>query len=202
MAYRNFQLDDLENNFGIKQSIGSVFNLPITTVPPSDLLVQTLAVNRKYFPLTSEKSVSEAIISPILIEVTRNNADKISLFSGSNLDADKANGLNGEIDFLFVHRPRTLQMTSPIINITQAKLNDAIENSIGQAAAQMLGARIFNKKKNKPIETIFGAVTNGDTWIFLKLEDDIICVDNNRFYLQDLGSILGAFNQIVNYYDL
>ena len=120
MAYRNFHLDDLENNFGIKQSIGSVFNLPITTVPPSDLLVQTLAVNRKYFPLTSEKSVSEAIISPILIEVTRNNADKISLFSGSNLDADKANGLNGEIDFLFVHRRRTLQMTSPIINITDA----------------------------------------------------------------------------------
>ena len=158
-------------------------------------------IKRKSIRPTTEKAVSASTISPILIEVQDNNEDKTSLFSGENLNADRAAGLNGEVDFIFVNRPDVFEIIAPVFNITEAKFNQAVEKSIGQAAAQMIGARVFNQKHKNPIETIFGCVTNANQWIFLKLEKTHLYIDTDEYSSRNIPELLGVFQKIVNFYN-
>ena len=201
MAYRDFKISDLEKNFGIKTKQTAFLPTKIIPVEPSSWLLQTLEIKRKAKPNTTEKAVSESIIDPILTEVTVRNADKITLFSGENLRADIGKGLNGEIDFLMVHQHEALELTEPVINITEAKLNQALEKSLAQAGSQMIGARVFNANHGVPIQTIHGAVTNGKNWIFMKLDGDTLFIDTEKDYsTANLPEILGIFQVIIDSY--
>jgi hypothetical protein len=200
MAYRDFKLADLEDKFGITQHQVQLFDT-VEPITPSLWLIETLRKKRKGIRATTEKAVSESTISAILTEVQELNEDKTTLFSGENLNADRASGLNGEVDFIFVNRPDVFEIVSPVINITEAKFNQAIERSIGQAAAQMIGARVFNQKHKNPIKTIFGCVTNSNQWIFLKLEDNNLWIDETEYSSRNLPELIGVFQKIVNFYN-
>lgn len=200
MAYRDFKLSDLENKFGIVQHQVHLFDV-IKPIQPTAWLIETLRKKRSGIRPTTEKAVSESTISAILTEIQELNQDKLTLFSGENLNADRAAGLNGEIDFLFVNRPDVFEILVPVINITEAKFNQAIERSIAQTAAQMLGARVFNQKNNNPIKTIFGCVTNANQWIFLKLEDNNLLIDKSEYSPANLPELLGAFQSIIDFYN-
>lgn len=200
MAYRDFKLADLENRFGVHQHQAHLFD-KIKPIQPSDWLVETLRKKRSGIRPTTEKAVSESTISAILTEVQERNQDKLTLFSGENLNADRAAGLNGEIDFLFVNRPDVFEILAPVINITEAKFNQAIERSIAQAAAQMIGARVFNQKNNTTVVTIFGCVTNANQWIFLKLENNQLFIDKSEYSPTNLAELLGVFQEIVGFYN-
>ena len=199
MAYRDFKLSDLENTYGIVQRQVHLFD-KIKPIEPSAWLLETLRKKRGGIRPTTEKAVSESTISAILTEIQELNQDKLTLFSGENLNADRAAGLNGEIDFLFVNRPDVFEILAPVINITEAKFNQAIERSIAQAAAQMLGARIFNQKHKNPIEIIFGCVTNANQWLFLKLEGTHLYIDKAEYSPNNLPELLGAFQTVVDFY--
>jgi hypothetical protein len=200
MAYRDFKLSDLENKFGIEQRQVHLFD-KIKPIEPSAWLIETLRKKRGGIRPTTEKAVSESTISAILTEVQELNQDRITLFSGENLNADRAAGLNGEVDFLFVNRPDVFEILAPVFNITEAKFNQAIERSIAQAAAQMLGARIFNQKNKNPTEIIFGCVTNANQWLFLKLEDKHLSIDKVEYSPNNLPELLGAFQTVINFYE-
>ena len=200
MAYRDFKLVDLENKFGIVQHQVHLFDV-IKPIQPTAWLIETLRKKRSGIRPTTEKAVSESTISAILTEIQELNQDKLTLFSGENLNADRAAGLNGEIDFLFVNRPDVFEILVPVINITEAKFNQAIERSIAQAAAQMIGARVFNQKHNNPTKTIFGCVTNSNQWIFLKLEDNNLLIDKSEYSPTNLPELLGAFQSIIDFYN-
>ena len=66
---------------------------------------------------------------------------------------------------------------------------------MGQCAGAMLAAQIFNQRKNNDISTIYGAVTTGDIWKFLKLESSSLFIDLNNYYIKELGEILGILSQ-------
>ena len=200
MAYRDFKLADLEDKFGITQRQIKLFDT-IEPIEPSPWLIETLRKKRKGIRATTEKAVSESTISAILTEVQELNEDKTTLFSGENLNADRAAGLNGEVDFIFVNRPDVFEIIAPVINIAEAKFNQAVEKSIGQAAAQMIGARVFNQKHKNPIETIFGCVTNANQWIFLKLEKTHLYIDTDEYSSRNIPELLGVFQKIVNFYN-
>lgn len=89
-----------------------------------------------------------------------------------------------------------------MIQVVEAKKNDVYDaRSLSQTAAQMIGARIFNQKANKPVETIRGACTNGYEWIFLKLEGQFVYVDTDRYNLANLPQLLGILQTVVDFYD-
>ena len=121
------------------------------------------------------------------------------LFSGENLLGDKSKGLNGECDFILSKSPKTLDLGAPIINITEAKQGD-IENlkSQSQAAAQLLGARLFNEHHGITTNTIYGACTSGFTWVFLKLENNEIVIDSDRYSTSNLPQLLGVLQTIID----
>jgi hypothetical protein len=198
MSYKSFKFSDLKEKFGISQKTKKLFHEPIKPIQPSDLLISLLNLT-KGMPLTTEKAVSEAIVLPILREIRNTNQDIIELFSGENLDAERANGLNGECDFIFAKAPGAIELTAPLIDVCEAKKGD-IDNSrsLAQNAAQMIGARVFNQKKNLPYINIYGVCTNGYEWIFLYLEDDTVYIDIDRYYLNDLPQLLGIWQKVID----
>ena len=78
----------------------------------------------------------------------------------------------------------------------EAKKND-VENGLGQCAAQQLGAQRFNQRDNILVSTLFGCVTTGDIWQFLRLSENALVIDTARYYITDLGVILRLFLDIV-----
>lgn len=165
-------------------------------VQPSDWLVQTLAFAQR-IPLTNEKSKSERIISPILMEVALHFEKQITLFSGEDLQVDSSMDLSGECDFFFAKHPRKSVMQAPVVTLVEAKDED-FEYGQAQCTAQMYASARYNAEEGKPFPFIYGCAVTGDNWRFLRLEKDIIILDTKTYYLNELPKILGIFHQIIN----
>jgi hypothetical protein len=195
MSYSKFTLEDVEQTFNLKEQTQELF-ADIPKVQPTDWLMETLH-KAKLMPAKSEKSRSELLIMPILLTIAEKNEDKITIFSGENLDGDIDQGLNGECDFILSKSPKSFSLKAPIFGLVEAKQN-IIENSMGQCIAQMLGAQYFNEKRHNQIPVIFGCVSNGDVWQFMKLEQSLISIDSQKYYLDSLEELLGVLQLIID----
>lgn len=199
MAYSDFDLINVKKTFGLTEKNLPLFN-SLEEIPMSDWLTKTLARSQQIgFFSESEKARSEFIVAPVLVEVQHSRKD-LALYSGKNLDVDKSKGLNGECDFILSKGGMTRTLQAPIVSLVEAKKND-IDLGLGQCVSQMVGAQLFNQQEGQPIDTIFGCVTSGDVWLFLKLHGNTIAINAEQYYLNSIGKVLGAFKQIVEFYD-
>jgi hypothetical protein len=198
MAYRDFSMDDLERKFGI-QEIGirmfDVKTLPL--IQPSNKLKEDLA-EADEINLSTEKAVSERLVAPVLVEIKKRN-DFVQIFSGEIITADKSEGLNGEIDFIYARKPVTSKPNTPLLCVTEAKLGFP-SKAFPQACAQMLGLRLFNHKKGHDVNIIHGIVTDGRTWRVLKLEEKNLYVDLTEYSISELSILLGVLQKIIDFY--
>jgi hypothetical protein len=191
MSYSQFSIELIKTNFGITISeiFGSFSDIP--EVEYSDFLAQTL---REYVPLAlsidTEKARSEFIVAPILFEIKKQSQEPISLFSGKEFNVDLEKGLTGFCDFLISRSPEQLLIEAPVFAVVEAK-NDNIQSGLGQCMAEMLAAQLFNERKGNEIKTIYGAVTTGSIWKFMRLEGQVIEIDLNEYFLNNVGKILG-----------
>ena len=71
---------------------------------------------------------------------------------------------------------------------------------MGSVARKCMLQGIFNERKENGIKIIYGAVTNGFTWQFLKLEKQILFIDSQRYGTANLPQLLGAIQKIYNFY--
>lgn len=199
MAYRDFHMEDLEEKFNIEEKIIELFNpSKIKHIEPSKKLREDLT-DARLITLSTEKALSERMVSPILAEMKKLNDDFLQIFSGEIIKADSSIGLNGEIDFLFSKTPETTKPKNPIFCITEAKIG-LIDKAFPQAIAQMIGVRLFNKNKNHELAAVHGSVTDGKSWRFLKLEGNNIYIDKNEFATNELPLLLGVLQEIINFY--
>ncbi|MDY7016341.1 MAG: hypothetical protein SVX43_22635, partial [Cyanobacteriota bacterium] len=170
----------------------------IAEIQPSDYLEFTLNYN---LPLASEinteKARSEMIIAPILLEVRRKVGDRISLFSGREFNVAPEQGLNGACDFLLGIAESQLVIGAPVVAIVEAKKENLI-GGLGQCAAEMIAAQMFNDREGNLVKTIYGAVTSGTVWRFLKLDKKMMFVDIVEYYINDLKKILGILVTFVS----
>lgn len=196
MAYSDFNLDKLEERFGVKSRYDRLFE-EIVPVVSSDWLRQSLQ-RASELPLRSEKARSEWIVAPILNELRTLNNKYFTIYSGENLNADELNGLNGECDFILAKDIRSVNINYPIIQVVEAKKND-LDIGIPQCAAQLIGARLFNQKKGVELDRVYGCVTTGTDWVFLMLTEQLF-VDTKLYYLGDVAEIMGVFQFIIDYY--
>ena len=106
MAYTDFSLETLKQQFGLHVQEESGLFTTIAPVTVSDLLRQTLAENVPVaLDISTEKARSEFIIAPVLMEIRRQFHARISLFSGVEFNVDMAQGLRGVCDFLLSLSP-------------------------------------------------------------------------------------------------
>lgn len=75
--------------------------------------------------------------------------------------------------------------------------NRSIEEGFAQCAAEMFAALLFNEQNKNETALMYGCVTNGYEWCFLKLENNKVSIDIKRFFLNDLAHILGVFQLII-----
>ncbi len=197
MAYSSFKLADLHKKFGTSERIAPLFE-NVSILNPTDWLKESLDLAFQ-MPLLSEKAKSELIVTPILVDFWKQTNNQFSFYSGIYLDADVASGLNGECDYILSLAPRQYTLSSPIFTMVEAK-NDNLDLGMGQCVAQMLGAKVFNENDGTPLDTIFGCVTTGEDWQFLKLQDKLITIDNKHYYISEVEKILGVLQAILNHY--
>lgn len=197
MSYSQFSLETIETTFGITiiETVGIFADLP--SVEYSDFLAQTL---KKYIPLAlaigTEKSRSELILTPILVELKEQFQNKISLFSGREFNVSPEKGLTGFCDFLISKSSEQIIIKAPVIALVEAK-NDNIQSGLGQCIAEMIAAQLFNQQKENEIKTIYGSVTTGTNWKFIRLSGQIIEIDLNEYFINDVGKILGILRSFI-----
>ncbi len=200
MSYKNFSLEKIRDEFGIqnRRQVFKEFN-NVKSIAPSDWLQETIR-SYKLLPNRSEKAKSEAFVSPILLEMKRLNPDFITIHSGDMLNADPEHGLNGECDFIIGRETYSNTVDAPLFSVIEAKKGD-LDLGKPQCAAQMLGVKVFNEKHNIFYDTVYGVVTTASSWLFLKLENDVIYTDDDSVIgLNDLPKILGRLQFIVDFY--
>ncbi|WYM01832.1 MAG: hypothetical protein HEQ19_22305 [Gloeotrichia echinulata CP02] len=191
MPYSQFtSIGKVKEAFGLKTQEGGRF---IPTIEQIEASVTLKAYLEESLPLASsasEKARSEGIIYPILLEVRRILHRQISLFSGEDFTVDEAVGLNGMCDFLLSRSPEVLEIEAPVMVIVEAKKAD-LRTGFGQCIAEMVAAQRFNAAKNRPLSTVYGSITSGTQWRFLKLEGDIVTIDLLDYPLPPVEEILG-----------
>jgi len=83
-----------------------------------------------------------------------------------------------------------LYIDTPVVAIVEAK-NENIISGLGQCIAEMYAAVLYNEREEIHLPCIYGAVTTGDEWKFLKLEEDTAYIDRPSYYMSDLAKIIG-----------
>ncbi|MEG4202403.1 hypothetical protein QUA20_00485 [Microcoleus sp. Pol7_A1] len=192
MCYRDFtSIIKVKQAFGLTTVEDPRFLPQITPIAPSATLTDFLANSLPVAVATgSEKARSEMIITPVLLEVRKILQQNISLFSGEDFTVDYETGLNGICDYLISRSPEMLEIEAPAVAVVEAKKAD-LKTGIGQCVAEMVAMQKFNEAKGKPISVIYGSVSNGTQWRFLKLEEKIVSIDLNDYALPPVDEILG-----------
>ncbi|HBE20368.1 MAG TPA: hypothetical protein DEG17_21960 [Cyanobacteria bacterium UBA11149] len=200
MAYSDFSLASVKKTFNLTISSQKDLFSGVSPLPYSNLLKETLDYNVPFaLASNTEKSRSEMIIAPILLEVTKKCAHQISLFSGVDFHVDKEQGLNGTCDFMISRSSELLIISAPVILIVEAK-RENINLGLGQCVAEMYGAKLFNQEEGNEISRIYGVVTTGEVWKFLRLEEDKVEIDLGEYFLNEVNKILGILVSAVGEY--
>jgi hypothetical protein len=189
MAYNDFTLESVETDLGVRLRPGAVFpNLAAAPVPT--WLTEQLARGME-LALVSEKARSEFIVAPILLAVRELCDGRVAILSGQRLDVDPARRLTGECDFILALSDPLPRLRAPLLAILEAKRND-IDAGLGQCVAQMVGSQVFNERAGLTGRAVFGCVTTGEDWQFLRLDGTAVTLDTRRRYISDVGAILAA----------
>ena len=194
-GYSSFSFKAVKKQFDLKSAKGILFD-DLQPLQPSDGLLDFLGKTSK-MAIVSEKSRSEWIVAPIMVEMKSRNLDKMNVLSGENMDVAKEQSLTGECDFIFVKDPDALTVESLIFCLVEAEKNDLM-SGIGQCAAQMVGARMLNEQDGVNFPVIYGCATTGLDWQFLKLENQLITIERNVKYINELPYLLGMFQRIID----
>ena len=197
MVYDNFSLQDAIGQFDLTLTESAFCESLLPVSPKSEFL----NIFEQYLPLAqkakSEKAKSELLVSPILVELLRLADNQIQLFSGEEFNVDRERGLNGFCDFLLSRSTISSIIQAPIVMLVEAKKGE-LDVGLGQCAAEMVAAQIFNANENKPIPVVYGCVTSGKLWQFLKLENNDLTLDLNEYQVTPVERILGILKWMVS----
>lgn len=194
LVYSQITFQDLRDRFGIQVETES-FLPDVSPLALPDWLIKYLTINHLSPALAkSEKAVSEMLIAPVLSAVKENNADTVALFSGEPLTLPGE--LSGICDFIIAANPKAFLPEPPILILVEAKKQD-LYGGIPQCVAEMLAARSVNERAGIQYDAIFGCVTTGNEWLFLKLAGSRAITEPTIFYYPQLDRVLGVFQWII-----
>jgi hypothetical protein len=196
MCFQNFNFPQVQQDLGLTVDEADLFSHVANLVLREGFVAALTEGTNLALAVNTEKAESEFIIAPLLLELRRSLGDRFGLFSGVELAVDAGRGLNGVCDFIITKSARQFILSSPLIAIAEAK-NDNLRSGLGQCIASMVAAQIFNQQSSDPIEAVFGVVTTGSAWKFLRLQQAVVTLDIKEYYIDNAGKILGVLTYIV-----
>lgn len=190
MPYSQFTIGKVKEDFHLTTVEGvRFFPDSLEPITPSPRLQGILDDLPWAIAVDTEKARSEVIINPVLLEVRRILDQQISVFSGEEFNIDANVGLNEVCDFIISRSSEQLTVEAPTIVIVEAKKSD-LKSGLGQCIAEMVAAQRFNQEKEQAITAVYGSVSSGTQWRFLKLEQQRVTIDLTDYSLPPLEQIL------------
>lgn len=191
MSYSDFNLDRAQRALGLSLESREDMFRDVAEREPGPVLRATLEENVTLATaIHTEKARSELIVAPMLVEVRRQLDHRISLFSGVDFHVAPERGLSGTCDFLLARSPTQWVLAAPVMTIVEAKKDD-IKAGLGQCAATMVAAQLYNEREGASIGAIYGAVTTGTLWQFLRLDGPVLALDEREHHIGRVAKILG-----------
>ena len=220
MAYSDFSFSTVKNLFQL-ETIEDEPAIPKGSIERNRLvdLERTIEEN---LPLATaigtSKARSSLLIAPILVEVRRLLDRQVSLFLGTEFNVESELGLSGVCDYILSLSPEQYVVEAPILVLVEAKEAD-LSLGIGQMAAQMVAAQKFNHQHEKEmlervaygrkalaasnsqdrarrLPCVYGCISSGAEWQFLRLEDRILTIDPIYRNLKPIEALIGSMLQI------
>lgn len=68
---------------------------------------------------------------------------------------------------------------------------------LGQCSAEMIAAKIYNESEGTNLEKIYGVITSGNLWKFLRLENNTIYIDFDDYNIKEITKIVGILQAMV-----
>jgi hypothetical protein len=181
----------IKQQFGLQTHEQGDYFAQMAAVPISPGLRDYL---QQYGPLAlaigTEKARSELLIMPILVEVHQQLNASFSLFSGVEFTVDSTRGLGGTCDYLLSLSPEQWAIEAPVVVVVEAK-NENIRQGLNQCIAEMIAVQIFSQERHSPLETVYGVVTTGSNWKFLRLAHTVVYLDRAEYHINDVERIVG-----------
>lgn len=197
MSYKDFTLRKIQERFGLDliERTGIFADVAERAVSQSlrDILLENVPLATA---INTEKARSELIISPVLVELRKVFDRRISLFSGIEFNVDKDQELNGFCDFIIGLSDEQLFLKSPILAVVEAK-NENLMGGMGQCVAEMIASRLFNAADGWEDTGVYGVVTSGTLWKFLKLQGDQVYIDLDDYVIKEIAKIMGILSSMV-----
>ena len=198
MSYNDFKLDEIRDQFSLLLSEKENLFSSVQGHQASNHLKETLKDNVPLaIAINTEKARSELIVAPVLVETVKILNHEISLFSGIELNVDSDKGLNGICDFIISLSNEQLFLDAPIITVVEAK-NDNIKSGFGQCISEMIASKLFNENKKNKINYIYGVITTGSLWKFLKLNNNCVWIDIEEYHISNISMIIGILVEMVS----
>lgn len=190
MCYSKFTIERVIKEFDLKlQQVEFISNnSEVKNLQPSKYIEEYL--NNSYnfaLSLATEKAESEFIIAPILLEVKNKFNHNVTFFSGQRFDIDVDKNLTGVCDFIFSQTQQSLYIEKPILFIVEVKESN-IKSGLGQCIAELVAAQIYNNTLDK---YVYGTVTNGREWQFIRLKENRVEVNINLIPTYPLEKLIG-----------
>ena len=198
MPYSSFTLSKASRTFHLETVWQPALFADIEPLVPSSHLTVTLERQLPFaLAMGTEKAKSELIIAPVLVEFYLHFESRVSLFSGIDFNVDANEGLTGVCDFLVSLSPQRFDLEAPVIALVEAK-NADVKLGVGQCAAEMVAAQRFNAEAGNDIRCVYGAITSGTEWLFLKLEGHTLSIDLGTYHISQCDKILGILASMVS----
>lgn len=199
MSYSAFTLQKVREDFHVQFDPTQFLFSDVSPVPLSETMQRYFAEYRTLgMAMPNEKGKSEFLVSPLLAEVWKQSGRRISIHTGVEFNVDPEAGLNGVCDFLLGRTAQLYYLEAPILAVVEAK-KDSIPDGLGQCAAEMVAVQRFNLNAGQPTNPVYGLITTGTNWKFLKLDGKNLFLDQDEYGLGDADRILGILLHIVGH---
>ena len=191
MAYSDFTLEKAVERFEIQTLAQKDLFKNVLEQNPSTYL-EIVFGRDSALSIGSEAARRERYIFPILDDIFSEIPESFTLFSGENFEVDKDLDLKGLADYLICLTNTKYLIQAPIIVLAESKKNDPADG-LGQCLAELYAASIFNHRKNKILDKLFGITTNGNEWIFAEylVQEKKFSYDPQKYPLAHLPKIIG-----------
>lgn len=197
MAYSDFDLKKAVTELGLTRGDEDLFPT-VAPVEPSPFLRDWLAeFGTVALNMGSEFGRRESIIFPVLAEAKRHTPPPVTIAQSVAFEVDRSRGLTGLCDYLITRSPETYYVEAPVAVVVEGKKDDPL-SGLGQCAAELVAVREFNQKEGRVLPVLFGCVTNGQVWKFLRLEGSTLVIDRAMYALDQLPVILGILVRIAS----
>jgi hypothetical protein len=197
MSFSDFSFPKVEQDLGLHLRDADLFPA-VPEYPVRDSIAEVVRDGAQLALANStEKAKSEFIVAPVLLELRRLAGGKIALFSGVEWEVDPSRGLAGYCDFILTKGGSEHVLRAPFVAIVEAK-NDLIRTELGQCIASMYAARISNERTHERSGPVFGVVTTGAAWKFLRMEGDDVLLDRDEHFIDNLPRIMGILKEIAD----